>query len=91
MRGKVMKNRHIIECSCGDSEHLLVIDSHDNEPNWYYITLTSKYVPSVWLRLKLAVRYLSGDTQLSYDTVLISERNVSELEQLVNDIKAEKN
>jgi hypothetical protein len=87
---KVNKDRLIVECACGNPDHLLVFDYYKDELEPTFIqdeidvSFTSKYYDSFLKRLRIGLKYIfRGKTFMSSDCVMFNHRNISDLEDMI--------
>lgn len=81
-------DRYYIECTCYGPGHLLVFDI-DKDQQWCAVSVVSDWKLGFWKRLHLAFRYVFTRNPFVYsDTVGISLTSYTELEEIVQKIKA---
>lgn len=96
MKSKILDNdyvkRFIIECDCGSSEHLLVFDiSLEENFKDIFVHLTSNWRKPFWCKIIQSFRYLIGkEKYLDMDGIIISKKNIEDLEEVINCIKKRK-
>lgn len=82
--------RSYIECDCGSQDHLLIFElfEWDNGKKEISAFITSDYRPSFWKRIGLAFSYIfKKDYSLSGDCVLITNKNIKQLEEFIKEVK----
>ena len=79
--------RYYIECNCGCSDHLLQFD-FDEEYKDVTVCFVSNYKLVWYKRLLIAIKYvLFREYFCCYDSVIISEKNIEQLEIVIKTIK----
>ena len=87
MKSKVIENRHIVECNCGDPTQLLVFDYYDDLTDME-IYLTSNWRGTLFNRIKQAIQFIFKSRKyMIMDSVLVSEKNIADLEEIISIIK----
>jgi len=89
MKGVVMENRHIIECSCGMSQELVIFDLYKEEGKAVDISIafTDCYQGSIFGRIKAAFKFIFSKERFYRSGVMFDKKNIEELEAAIKDIK----
>jgi hypothetical protein len=93
MKSKVIKNRHLIECACGDPNQLLVFDFYEYEEDCLMeIYVMANWHLNVWQRIKSALKYIWKKESFIYaDVIMLNSSNIQQLEEWINFIKEKNN
>lgn len=91
MKSDVFDKKLYIECACESPDHLLIFQLYEwsnGEKNiWAFIA--NDYRPSFWKRIGLAFSYIfKKDYSLTSDSVLITQKNIKQLEEFIEEVKA---
>jgi len=92
MKSEVIENRYFIECDCCSPSHFLLfdiyIDKENKEFNDIYVTICSGYERSLFKRIIFSIKYIfKKEAYLYTDGVVISKKNIQQLEEVINKIK----
>ena len=83
-------NRLILECECGNPEHLLVFDYYKDEEEDPFrdeinVSFTSNYYEPFWKRVKIGLKYIfHRKSFMTGDCVMFTHRNITQLKELTN-------
>jgi len=91
MKSRIAQDRYIIECDCGNPENFLVFDVYD-EPGYedIFITIASNWKRPLRARIRQCIRYLfKVDLYMYTDGVCISQKNIEDLEEVIQKIKGQ--
>ena len=93
-KSKMFENRYYIECSCGTPDHILCFDINIEKEEGKEIDIdiaiyfTNSYKEPWYRRIKHALRYIFVQEPIVYGSaVLIDEKNIEELEEVIEKIK----
>lgn len=88
MKSDITPNRYYIECACHRPDHLLVFD-YDIDDGWCFIYNTSNWRYPWYRRVWLALKYIfiKEDFLLNNDSIVITDENVMQIEEMVRLIK----
>ena len=91
MKSKIFNDkentRHIIECACGSPEFLL-FEWGEEDVNVVTASFISSGFLSFWQRFKACIEYLFVHTRNLYlQDIIITEKNISDLEDMIKDYK----
>jgi len=97
MKSKLIKERIFLECDCYSPQHLMVVDlveeedgleTYGTDGKFYWLAeigFMLNYKESWYKRIWLAIKYvLFGDGMYISNTVSFSERNIDQLQELVD-------
>lgn len=89
MKSNIFENRHIIECSCSDPGHIFVID-YDKDFDFIEMGFIYNRYLSFWGRIKAALKFILLKNDLYYQSILIYDEHIKQIEDLIDDIKNER-
>lgn len=91
MKSSVVEDRYIVECECGDPQHLLAFDFYEETKTKLHVV--SVYLSSNWRRplferIVMALKFIFNHQAFIWSSsVAISSSNIKDLEEWVNFIK----